>query len=53
MLSMNPNCKETAMSGIEPGTFGVLGERWPARQIRRRERELARERESKKERERE
>ena len=25
-LSMNPNCIETVMSGIEPGTLGVLGE---------------------------
>ena len=24
---MNPNCMETERSGIEPGTFGILGER--------------------------
>ena len=29
---MNPNCMETARSGIKPGTFGVLGEHSPSTQ---------------------
>ena len=33
ILSMNPDCMGTARSGIEPGTFGVLNERRPARPI--------------------
>ena len=30
---MNPNCLETASSGIEPGTFGVLCKRYPLDQF--------------------